>query len=96
MAYYIAINDYRSSTDEGFANTWSIYRCRDRKHQQQLLDDGLPVSDQCYLHDDGSRSECYSTKGIRLASRQEIREATRYGDKPRLADAPNKTADAVQ
>ncbi len=69
MQYYIAINDYRSSTSEGFANTWSLYRCDDREHQNSLLTKGLPVSDVHYT--DGS--QCYSKNGIRTVTRDEYR-----------------------
>ena len=60
--YYLMINGYRSSTGHGFSNTWIPHRCRSRKEQQQILQNGLPVTDVCYS--DGR--SLYSTMGIRI------------------------------
>lgn len=66
--YYIAINAYRSSTSNGFGNTWNVYSCSGRAEQLALLRDGLPVSD-CWYSD---MTPVCSTMGIRLATRGEI------------------------
>lgn len=79
---WISINQYRSSTSDGFGNTWTIYQCTART-RNRILREGLPVSDQQYLIADGTRRTYYSTMGIRLATRQEIarakRDAREYG-----------------
>jgi hypothetical protein len=72
--YYIAINSYRSSTSEGFCNTWTIYRCS-KETQRRLLTEGLPVRDQCYLDNDGAQRAMYSTMGIRVATPAERKRA---------------------
>lgn len=69
MRYLIAVNRYRSSTCDGFANTWQVYQCRDRAQQRRILRDGLPVRDVRSM--DGK--PCYSTKGIRTVTAQERR-----------------------
>ena len=72
MRHYLAVNSYRSSTSEGFSNTWTYYQCRSRKQQQEVLERGLPVSDVCYQNrDTGERSPMYSNLGIRLMSDKE-------------------------
>jgi hypothetical protein len=80
---YIAINTYRTSTSDGFANTWVVYRTI-RKRQRELLRNGAPVKDQCLLAEDGRRLPYHSTNGIRLATRAEIRRYKR--DNPTPAD----------
>lgn len=75
---WIAINQYRSSTSDGFGNTWAIYRCQPET-RKRLLAEGLPVADQCVLRSDGTRETSYSTMGIRAATAQEIRNAKRHG-----------------
>jgi len=70
--HYIAINQYRSSTDDGFGNTWMLYLCT-REEQRKLLTDGLPVSDVWY--EDGTK--CWSTRGIRTLTKSERRQALR-------------------
>lgn len=81
-SYYIAINDYRSSTDDGFANTWRLYHCT-REQQRRLLADGLPVKDECLIDDCGALSPCYSTNGIRTLTPAERSLVARQ---PHLAD----------
>ena len=80
-SYYLAINHYRSSTSEGFVNTWAIYRAS-AAEQRRILRDGLPVRDQWLLASDGTRSPIYSTMGVRRATRTEIRHAERQGHVP--------------
>jgi hypothetical protein len=75
MRYFVAVNGYRTSTSDGFGNTWSVMECDDRKHQTQVLTRGLVVRDCQSILDDGSRGPCYSTMGIRVATAAEIREA---------------------
>lgn len=70
--YYLAINRYRDSTSNGFANTWDIWTCT-RQQQIKALQDGLPISDQWRA--DGS--PCCTTMGVRLATRTEIARAKR-------------------
>ena len=70
MNYYIAINLYRSSTSDGFANTYAIRQCKNRAEQHKLLTVGLPVND--IWHHDGSQS--YSNFGIRPITQAERRE----------------------
>ena len=74
--HYIAINAYRSSTDPGYGNTWTIYRCT-AEQQRRLLSEGLPVRDQVLLNADGSRSPSYSTQGIRTLTAAERAQARR-------------------
>lgn len=76
MRHYIAINSYRSSTSDGFSNTWTIYRCS-RKDMATLLSDGLPVRDACGVDGNGNRYPISSTMGIRQATRKEIRALLR-------------------
>ena len=71
--HYIAINQYRGAAESGFANTWYVRRVISRTVQNRLLTEGLPVNDQWNLQEDGKRTRLYSTIGIRLASRSEIR-----------------------
>jgi hypothetical protein len=49
--------------------------CEDRKHQRELLTEGLAVRDVQSILDDGSRAPVRSTMGIRIATASEIREA---------------------
>jgi hypothetical protein len=80
MNYYIAVNAYRSSTSEGFGNTWGLYKCRSRRQQIEVLNRGLPVSDTWYQNrDTGDRSPMYSTLGIRMPYPAERKEANRPG-----------------
>jgi hypothetical protein len=78
-SYYVAVNDYRTSTSSGFANTWRVYRVT-RSEQMRALRDGLPVRDQELIHDDGTCSASYSCMGIRLATRWERALASRDAD----------------
>ena len=78
--YFVAINQYRSSTDEGFANTWRVWECNDRAHQVRILEHGLPCRDSEHIDNDGRRRPTYSTMGVRAATQQEIREAKREND----------------
>jgi len=71
MTYLIAINHYRSSTDAGFANSWGVYRCKNRAHQKDLLTRGLPTDDVWF----GDSPGPYTTMGIRPVTRAERREA---------------------
>ena len=73
MNYYLAVNDYRSSTSDGFANTWGLYKCRSRKQQLEILKNGLPVHDCWYQDDDGRHSPVFSTMGVRSLCRDEYR-----------------------
>lgn len=73
MKNYIAINSYRSSTDNGFSNTWVVYHCS-RKDQMRLLREGMPTSDVCGLGPNGEQYPINSTMGIELPSRKQIRE----------------------
>ena len=66
---YIAINSFRSSTDNGFGNTWETYRCEPAV-RAALLAKGLPVRDQCRASD---RGPVFSTMGIRAATAAERR-----------------------
>ncbi len=83
MNYYVAINNYRTSTSNGFSNTWWVYRCKSRRHQRGVLTVGLPVSDQYYIDTDGRAHPVVSTMGIRIATRVERRRAERN---PETAD----------
>lgn len=75
MNYYVAVNAYRSSTSNGFANTWGIYRCRSRKQQREILERGLPVHDCWYQdRDTGERSPMFSTLGVRSLDPDEYRD----------------------
>ena len=71
--YWIAINAYRSSTSNGFANTWQTYALSSKKRRDEILTEGLPVSDCVLIDSNGYRQLAYSTMGIRLATRPEIR-----------------------
>jgi hypothetical protein len=73
MNYYIAVNGYRSSTSNGFANTWGIYKCRSRKQQLEILKNGLPVHDCWYQDDEGRHSPVFSTMGVRSLCGDEYR-----------------------
>ena len=66
---YISINNYRSSTNKGFDNTWQVFRCS-RKDRQSLLTEGLPCPD--IRNSDGT--PIYSTIGIRASTQSEIRK----------------------
>jgi hypothetical protein len=68
MNHYISINAYRSSTSQGFGNTWKTYRVS-KELRKKMLTDGLPVMD-CH-NSDGSA--IWSTIGIRAATPAEIR-----------------------
>lgn len=71
--YYISINDYRSSTSHGMANTWTTYLLPDRTTQRRLLTEGLPVRDQWWEDRDGKRHATTTTMGIRTATADERR-----------------------
>lgn len=75
--YLVMVNAYRNSTSSGFANTWRPMRCADRAAQARVLRGGLPVNDCWLLDNDGGRSACYSSMGIRPAMADERREAKR-------------------
>lgn len=66
---YIAINSHRTSTNDGFSNTWTTYRCTPTL-RKKLLTEGLPVRDVCGM----DRTPFCSTMGIRPATPAEIRE----------------------
>lgn len=76
MKNYIAINSYRSSTSNGFSNTWAVYHCT-RKDRNRILNEGLPVRDACSIDNNGIKTEVYSTMGISVASKQQIRDLLR-------------------
>lgn len=82
--HYLAINLYRSSTGEGFANTWRIIRVASRAIQQRILAEGLPISDTWYRDEEGRDHPICSTMGIRLATAEERaqlrREIEMYGE----------------
>ena len=69
---YIAINCCRTSTDDGPANTWRVYRC-DAYQRNSILKYGLPVHDQETIDDAGNRGPVYSTNGVRTATATERR-----------------------
>lgn len=69
---YLAVNDYRSSTDHGFSNTWRIYECS-AETRARVLRSGLPVCDA--RHADGS--PLLSRMGIRPATAQERQQYRR-------------------
>jgi hypothetical protein len=75
--YWVAINTYRSSTDNGFANTWQAHRCADAAEQRRILTEGLPVRDAEYIDNDGRRSPVSSTMGIRLLTASERRQVAK-------------------
>jgi hypothetical protein len=75
--YFVAVNAYRSSTDDGFANTWGIMECLDKAHQTRVLKLGLPVRDECWVDAHDVRHPSYSTNGVRVARPAEVREAKR-------------------
>jgi hypothetical protein len=78
--YYVVVNTYRSSTDNGFANTWCVALCANKSVQRRILDEGLPVHDVCDLDHNGRRTTVYSTMGVRAATPAERREARRRID----------------
>jgi len=74
MNYYIAVNYYRSSTGNGFSNTWYYAKCRSRKEQLQVLERGLPVGDTwCQNRYTGEVTPIYSTFGVRPLTASERR-----------------------
>jgi len=75
MRYFLAVNGYRTSTSDGFGNTWQVMECDDKKHQKLVLSRGLSVRDCEGIDNDGNRTPVYSTNGIRVATATEIREA---------------------
>ena len=76
MNYYVAVNSYRSSTGNGFSNTWGLYKCRSRKEQLEVLERGLPVGDTwCQNRDTGEVTPIYSTFGVRPLTASERRSA---------------------
>lgn len=75
--YFVAVNQYRTNSGEGFANTWKVMECSDAAQQRRVIKDGLPLPDQCLIGRDGMCSPSYSTIGIRAATPAEIRSAKR-------------------
>jgi hypothetical protein len=73
MRNYIAVNQYRGASSNGFANTWLIFEVATRARRNEILRDGLEVNDQCYIDTHGGRTPCKSTMGVRAATRAEIR-----------------------
>lgn len=75
--HLIAINDYRSETSPGFANTWTVYSCQSEEQVQKLLKDGI-----------GGH-----TQGIRRATKRERYRAKKFlekwGEKDFLCQYPN-------
>lgn len=63
--YYLAVNDYRTSTSNGFGNTWRVRWVPTKADRDRILRQGLPVKDQEYILDDGKRSPFFSTNGLR-------------------------------
>jgi hypothetical protein len=76
MSHYLAINDYRNHSGDGFGNTWSVWQCRSRDEQLHILRQGLPCGG---LVDSEKRLPRFTTCGIRLATRAEIRQALKDG-----------------
>jgi hypothetical protein len=60
---YMALNSYRSSTDTGFANTWTTFRVTPADRKNALIV-GIPTHD----------SDTPTTIGIRSATRAEIQQ----------------------
>jgi hypothetical protein len=77
--HWIVINTYRSPTDDGFANSWSIWRCRTADERRRLLSEGLPYGSQhgWLQNADGSCELYVGTRGIRAATPAERRQALR-------------------
>jgi len=65
--FFIAINQYRSSTSCGFANTWNVYATESRQLRDSVLRDGLPVRDIR----NGDGSAVWSDMGIRAVTNAE-------------------------
>ena len=75
--FYLAVNDYRTSTSDGFGNTWRMRWVATKQDQERILRQGLPVKDQEFVDSDGKRSPCLSTKGIRILTSSERRSVKR-------------------
>jgi len=75
MSTYIMINDYRKSTGDGFANTWRAWECDSIAHRNQILKEGLPVTDYVIRNADGSEEYPVSVAGLRVPTAAERREA---------------------
>jgi hypothetical protein len=75
--FYIMVNAYRTSANDGFTNTWEPYICADKKERDLILKNGLPVRD-VYIHtSDGHHVQVLSTKGVRMPTEKERRDANR-------------------
>lgn len=75
MSIYIMINNYRTSKSDGFSNTWHAWECDSIAHRNQILKQGLPVTDYIVIHADGSESYPSSSKGLRVPTAAERRAA---------------------
>ena len=75
--YWLMVNEYRTSTDGGFTNTWGARGYRSRTDRDAALRDGLPVRDQW----DADGHPCLSTMGLRLPTAQERRELNADADR---------------
>jgi hypothetical protein len=89
MPAYIAINCYRTSTDDGPANTWRVYHC-DPYQRNSILKYGLQVNDQQTIDSEGNRGPVWSTKGVRLATAAERRRCVDW-----LGAVPLYDGDAI-
>lgn len=72
--YYLMVNHYRTSTGYGFANTWGARAYASRAERDAALRDGLPVNDQWHVDNEGRRTRCRSSIGLRLPTPQERRQ----------------------
>lgn len=75
MTTYIMVNDYRTSTSEGFGNTWRAWECDSIAHRNGILKEGLPVADYVLRNADGSEEYPISTAGLRVPTAAERKEA---------------------
>lgn len=78
--YYFAVNGYRNSTSSGFDNTWSLYWVASRAARNQIVKQGLPVSDEWFVGDDGRREAVVSTNGVRMLTAAERSRVKRDSD----------------
>lgn len=73
--HYLAVNRYRSQTDPGFSNTWTVHECS-AAHRRTILAEGLPLTRACdpRRFDGGA---VYSTQGIRAVTPAELAQYIR-------------------
>lgn len=65
--YYLMVNHYRTSTGNGFANTWGARAYASRAERDAALREGLPLNDQW----DADGHPSLSTMGLRLPTAAE-------------------------